>query len=554
MKKYSWIASIILFCNIFIVLNLISCTKPALEYKTTSDVNIVDYLRGYPNKFSEFVKILDRTNVTPFLNAYGAYTCFAPTNEAFKLYLKKIGKTSTDQLDTATLKNIIKLHLIADTITTGSFTDGKLPSPTMFGQYLITGVNDYGATLINRQAILIQPYNILTGNGYIHVIDSVLQPATQTIAQMLESNENYKIFTQLLKATGFYDTLNIVNNPDTTRKFLTCLAEPDSILAKQNIFSYSDMITRFGTSNPKNKSDSLYLYAAYHILPSLKYVADIVSAQSHLTLAPQSVLTVSLTGQNVLLNEIVFNGSFETGVPINRLKSDNTCSNGVLNVLSNQLLLKTRKPYRVDFDPADQPEIRKLTSTYRRAGKSQQFAYGTLQDVNWQQTKATVTYFTEAATSTNYYWWDDGFAFNSRTNFNNWIEFKTPLIVKGKYKFWCNFRRSSMGQFTQVTVDGDTLTDRYLDFATSRPRGIPTVLESLNYKVYTTNQSQTNNYGMCLGVVDIKTTDRHTLRLTCARDQGSGSANTVTMDFFQFIPVNDDQLRPLFGRDGAIVP
>ena len=554
MKKYTWFSSIIGFYSLVVVLTITSCTKPPLEYKTTSDVNIVDYLRGYPNQFSEFVKILDRTNISPFLNAYGAYTVFAPTNSAFKLYLKKVGKTSTDQIDTATLKDIIKLHLIADTITTGSFTDGKLPSPTMYrGQFLITGVNDFGATLINRQAILIQP-NILTGNGYIHVIDSVLQPATQTIAQVLESNGNYKIFTQLLKATGFYDTLNIANNPDTTRKFLTCLAEPDSILAKQNIFSYADMAARFRTINPKDKSDSLYLYTAYHILPSLKYVADIVSAQSHLTLAPQSVLTVTLSGQTVLLNEIVFNGVFEAGVPINRLKSDNTCTNGVLNVLSNQLLLKARKPYRVDFDPGDQPEIRKLTSVYRRAGKSQSFAYGTLQDVNWQQTKATVNYWTEASTSSNYYWWDDGFGFNLRTNFNNWIEFKTPLIVKGKYKFWCNFRRSSMGQYTQVTIDGDTLTDRYLDFATSRPSGIPTVLESLNYKVYTTNQSQKNNYGMCMGVVDIKTTDRHTLRLTCARDQGSGSANTVTMDFFQFIPINDDQLRPLFGRDGSIIP
>ncbi len=554
MKKHFFFAAFICLCSFVAVSMFTGCKKQSLEYKTTSDVNIVDYLRGYPNQFSEFVKILDRTNISPFLNAYGAYTCFAPTNSAMKLYLKKIGKTSTDQLDTATLKDIIKLHLIADTITTGSFTDGKLPSPTMYrGQYLITGVNNNGSTLINRQAILTQP-NILTGNGYIHVIDSVLQPATETIAQMLESNGNYKIFTQLLKATGFYDTLNIANNPDTTRKFLTCFAEPDSILAKQNIFSYSDITARFHTTNPKNPDDSLYLYTAYHILPALKYVADIVSAQSHLSLAPQSVLTVTLSGQTVLLNEIVFNGVYEAGVPINRLKSDNTCTNGVLNILSSQLLLKARKPFRVDFDPGDQPEIRKLTSVYRRAGKSQTFAYGTLQDVTWQQTKATVSYWTEASTSSNYYWWDDGFGFNLRTNFNNWIEFKTPLIVKGKYKFWCNFRRSSMGQYTQVSVDGEPLTDRYLDFATSRPSGIPSVLESFSYKVYTTNQSQKNNYGMCMGVVDIKTTDRHTLRLTCAKDQGSGSANTVTMDFFQFIPKDDDQLRPLFGRDGAIVP
>ncbi len=554
MKTNIWFTIFILFCSIFSISIFTGCKKQPPVYNTTSDVNIVDYLRGYPNQFSEFVKILDRTNISPFLNAYGVYTCFAPTNAAFQLYLKKIGKTSTDELDTATLANICKLHLIADTITTGTFTDGKLPSPTMYGQYLITGVTDYGATLVNRQAILTQP-NILTGNGYIHVIDHVLEPANLTIAKTIENNNNYSIFTQVLKATGFYDTLNINNNPDTTRKFLTCFAEPDSILAKQNIFSYADMLKRFNTTgNTKNKYDSLYLYTAYHILPALKYVADIVSAQSHLTLAPQSVITVSLSGQTVLLNQITFNGVFEPGIPINRTFSDITCTNGVLHTLSNQLLLKARKPYRVDFDPGDQPEIRKLTSIYRRAGKSQSFSYGQLQDVNWQQTKATVTYYVDASTSANNYWWDDGFSFNLRTNFNNWIEFKTPLIVQGWYYVWCNFRRASMGQYTQVSVD-DSILPRLCDFASSRPSGTPASLLSVNYKIYTINQTQKTNYGINVGLVYISTTDRHKIRLTCVKDQGTGSGNTVTLDFIQFIPQFDDsQILPLYGRDGSLKP
>lgn len=554
MKKYIWFIAVICFGAIVSVATLTGCKKQALEYTTTSDVNIVDYLRRYPDMYSEYVKVLDRTNISPFLNAYGAYTCFAPTNDAFKLYLKSVGKNTTDEIDTATLSNLCKLHLIVDTISTGSFTDGKLPSPTMYGQYLITSVNDDGATIINRQATMVQP-NILTGNGYIHAIDHILQPATLTIAKAIEANSKYSIFTQVLKATGFYDSLNIVNNKDTTRRFLTCIAESDSVLKNIGINSYADMVAKYNkTGNPKNPNDSLYLYAAYHIMPALKYVADIVSAQSHLTLAPQSVITVTLTGQTVLLNEVTFRGVLEPGIAINRANSDNSCTNGVLHNLNGGLVLKVRQPYRVDFDLGDQPEIRKLTSIYRRAGKSQSFSYGQLKDVNWQLATATVTYYVDAATTSNFYWWDDGFSFNLRTSVNNWIEFKTPLIVKGRYKVWMNFRRSNMGQYTQVSVDGVT-TPKICDFFSNVPTGITaTVLESQGYKRYAVNQTQNNNFAVLAGIVDITTTDRHTIRLTCIKDQGTGSTNAVTFDFIQFIPESDDQLRPLYGRDGAIVP
>jgi len=554
MKKYIWFIAVICLCAVVSISTLTGCKKQALEYTTTSDVNIVDYLRRYPDLYSEYVKVLDRTNISPFLNAYGAYTCFAPTNDAFKLYLKSVGKNSTDDIDTATLSNLCKLHLIVDTISTGSFSDGKLPSPTMYGQYLITGVNDNGATVINRQALMVQP-NILTGNGYIHAIDHVLQPATLTIAKTIEGNSKYSIFTQVLKATGFYDTLNIVNNADTTRKFLTCLAESDSVLKTIGINSYADIVAKYNkTGNPKNPNDSLYLYAAYHIMPALKYVADIVSSQSHLTLAPQSVITVTLSGQTVLLNEVTFNGVLEHGIAINRANSDISCTNGVLHDLSGGIVLKVRQPYRVDFDLGDQPEIKKLTTIYRRAGKSQSFTYGQLNGVTWQNTGSTVTYYVEAATTSNYYWYDDGFSFNLRTAVNSWIEFKTPLIVKGRYKIWYNLRRSNMGQYVQTTFDGVAL-GRIVDFTTAVTSGIiPTVLEVNGYKRYAVNQTQNNNYGVYGGIIDVTTTDRHTIRLTCIKDQGTGSTNAVTFDFIQFIPESDDQLRPLYNRDGTLVP
>ena len=542
-----------------LILTVLSgCKKQYLTLTTTEDVNIVDYMRKYPDQFSEYVKILDRTNISPFLNAYGTYTAFAPTNDAIKAYLVEIGKTSTDDIDTATLKNICKLHIIQDTISTPSFIDGKLYAPTMYGQFLVTGVTGEGVTIINRRAKITRP-NVLTGNGYVHVIDKVLIPATSTVAQLVEKNSRYSIFTQALKATGFYDSLNIVNNPDTTLRWRTLIAESDSSLNAGGIPTYAALKAKYNnTGNPKNPNDSLYLYMAYHVLPGIKYIADIVGQQSHKTMAPLEVVTVTINGEKVLLNEAVFNGVLEKGVPINRGLSDNSCSNGVYHEITGNILLKIRSPYLVNFDFAAQPEILKLTSIYRKPGKSQLFNYGQLADITWQNTTLqAVNYYCEGPTGTNNYWWDDGFGVNLRYGnpaANNWVEFKTPLLVKGKYEVWFMYRRANMGAYTQVSFDG-VPTGVIVDFTQSLPSTSSTdaALIAQGFKRYSFNNPNGNNIAQKAGTITVTTTDRHILRLQAVRDNGSGTGASVTLDFVQFVPLGTDPTRPLFARDGTIV-
>lgn len=542
---------------LFLVMVYISgCKKQNIRESTTTDVNIVDYMREYPEKFSEFLKILDRTNISPYLNAYGTYTVFAPTNDAVKLYLQQINKTSTDELDTVALRDLVRIHLIQDTVSTSSFTDGKLSTPTMYGQYLITGVTDAGITTVNRQALITQS-NILTGNGYIHVIDHVLQAAKLTLAKMIEQNTKFSIFTQALKATGFYDTLNIANNPDPTRRWYTLLAESDSVMRVSGINSYNDLVKKYNnTGNPKNPNDSLYLYVSYHILPGIKYVADIISAPSHTSLAPLNVVSANLIDQKVLLNQATFNGAVEPGVQINRANSDNSATNGVMHVLLGDIYLKVRTPVPVYFDVADQPELRKMTSIFRKDGKSVTLTLGQLADVTWQQ--GTINYFAEASTATNQYYWNDGLSFTLRAvaTTNNFIEFTTPLIVQGRYKVWICYRRGGHGVYTQTSFDGLPLS-RIIDLTQYYIGGTDAVAESQGFKKYTYNYSNpvadppTTQVAQLAGIINVSTTDRHKIRLTCIKDAGTG-ANGVTLDMIQFIPVEMDQQWPRFGKDGSL--
>ena len=175
------------------VLYTSSCKKIEIKPNTTGDVNIVGYLEKRADSFSLFKQILDRTETSSFLNAYGAYTVFAPTNSGVKTWLSAIGATSVETADINVLKEMVKFHILEDTVSTGSFKDGKLPVPTMYGQYMVTGTTNSGGIVsysVNRQATVLQS-NIRVGNGFIHVINQVLTPAKQTIAQQLEANPDY---------------------------------------------------------------------------------------------------------------------------------------------------------------------------------------------------------------------------------------------------------------------------------------------------------------------------------------------------------------------------
>lgn len=555
-----------------------SCKKLQYVTATTSDVNIYNYLVQNPTQFSEFAKMIDKAGYSSFLNAYGAYTLFAPTNDGVKKFLQETGKSSIDDFTQAEIQSIVKLHLIQDTINTSKFTDGKLPNVTMLGQYLLTGVTNVDGVsryTVNRQAVITQP-NIYLSNGDVHVLDNVLRPATKTVAQTVEANPDFSIFTQALKETGYYDSLNIVNNPDTTRRFLTVVAETNKALADSGFASYAALKARYSkTGNPKLATDSLHMYVAYHIFTDARYLADIVSTASVTTLQPLEVVTPKLVDETILLNDIDFNGVHEPGVELIRASSDITASNGVVHMAKAHFAVKLRIPVRVDFDVADQPELRKMPNVYRQAttanaitssGGGTSFARGTFADIttgsNTQQ--PYVSYCCVSPTQTTYYGWRADYLRipMGTTSRNLWVEFRTPLLVKGRYKVWIAYYRGKQSNNNpafpnRVEFDGQPM-QRTFDFSEQKPIGTPGELEALGYKQYTeaplTNLTpDINNVSRLVGTIDVASTDRHRIRITFAHPTSTGQELNY-LDMIQFIPINDNQQRPIFGRDGRVIP
>lgn len=537
-----------------------SCKKTEIVESTTSDVNIVGYLDKRTDSFSLFRQILDRTETSAFLNAYGAYTCFAPTNSAVTKYLAKIGATSVAAADLAVLKDMVRLHLLEDTVYTGSFTDGKLPVITMYGQFLVTSVaNKSGVSsyVVNRQATVLES-NIRVGNGIIHIIDEVLLPAAKTIAEQLAAKPEYSIFVQALQETGFYTRLNTVDANLATR-WKTVIAESNRALADSGITTYAQLKARYSqTGNPALANDSLHMYVAYHVTEGLKFLGDIIGTATHETWLPQEVISVKLIDQEVVINEDEFNGVLEIGVRLDRSKSDVAATNGVWHDAKAHYMVKYRKPTALYWDVSSFTEIMKLPAYYKRANynfarateadnpiKDHYWGWGPLAGTN------TLSYLYSASSSiTNY-------AYNSDVNMlpmglpNRpvWWEMKTPPIIKGRYKVWVCYRQqkqsSSSNMLCQVEVNG-TLMQRTMNFTETRPAGTDAELEAIGWKRYTEN---TSNLWAArqVGVIDFTTTKQQTIRITPL----VGTQNNNNLDMIHFIPVDENQILPRFRPDGT---
>jgi len=243
------------------------------------------------------------------------------------------------------------------------------------------------------------------------------------------------------------------------------------------------------TGNPLNPLDSLNIYVKYHIIPDTKYLADIVSASSHTTLAPLEVLASKLDDVKVLLNDLDFNGVHEKGVEIERSTSDLSATTGVLHTALAHFAPKVRQPSPVYWDVADFPEVRKLPAVFRRGNFS--FAYGAIKDITWDRTTNTMDYAYTTSSSINVFWGDYLSVPMGNTTRHNWIEFTTPIIIKGRYKVWICYR-AAKGSGTvglpggsnmpvQPSFDGVDLS-RQFNFCEQRPNLSDGELEALGWK------------------------------------------------------------------------
>lgn len=122
--------------------------------------------------FNTLAKALTAAGLVDTLKGPGPFTVFAPTDEAFA----KLPAGTLDDLlkpeNKAKLAAILTYHVVAGKVTAADVV--KLTSAKTVQGKEVTIKVDYGTVSINNAKVV--KADIITSNGVIHVIDTVLLP------------------------------------------------------------------------------------------------------------------------------------------------------------------------------------------------------------------------------------------------------------------------------------------------------------------------------------------------------------------------------------------
>ena len=119
--------------------------------------------------FNTLVTAVQAAGLVDTLKSPGPFTVFAPTDEAFA----KIPKDQLDALlkDKEKLRAVLTYHVVPGKVMAKDVAPGKVA--TVQGQSLTIGAS-YGNVTVDQAKVV--KTDIVTSNGVIHVIDSVVLP------------------------------------------------------------------------------------------------------------------------------------------------------------------------------------------------------------------------------------------------------------------------------------------------------------------------------------------------------------------------------------------
>ena len=258
--------------------------------------SIAGYLEQNESEYSYFIQLAEKGELIEALDSYNpdgnGYTLFLPRNSAFKKFFDRSANyDNIDDLlnDIEFAKVLCRYHVINVKIGSFDFPIGALPSETLSEDILTVGSRsglDTASLYINNIAP-ISVRNILASNGYIHVIDELLEPVVFSGYEWLKKNPQYSILTEIFELTGIKDKMGLTTTSSgfvITNKY-TILVEGDSIFVKEDIHSVQDLIQKVSPDNSDYTSETnpLYQFAAYHILEGVYFLDNFEGTNNYNT-------------------------------------------------------------------------------------------------------------------------------------------------------------------------------------------------------------------------------------------------------------------------------
>jgi len=441
MKQFNTMFRYLLFLTVVIIFS--NCAEEAQLWEAKSQEQLAaDYINSNPEIFSEFGKLMRETGLESVLNVRGPFTVFAPNDEAMFEYYQMKGVNSLDELDEEFKRNLMLTHIVGAALPTGDFGLGALRETNGLGDYIPTEFE--GSEIIVAKYSKVIKRDIRTANGFIHMVDKVLDPVVKDVFNIVSENPSYRILSEGLSITGLKDTLQIIDFPygqKVARTRFTILAVADTIFNRYGIYNIDDLIDWCGGHKDSVTfiTDPFYRFIEYHCLNGSFYLSDlntglypILSRDNNIFITIDDDYKINLDKKT---NE--YTGFF---VP----QSNFPAKNGAIHSINDILPVVEPEPATVSFETTDFFDMQQadyFRKYYFRWNKDED----QLAKVSW-----------EGDYLLYYFKINNGNRNNDCLSMNGWwsISITFPKVMKGKYKV--SIYQPGWGDVTNcmVYVDG----------------------------------------------------------------------------------------------------
>jgi uncharacterized surface protein with fasciclin (FAS1) repeats len=235
-----------------------------LSYQEKTRVfQMMDMLRT-DTSLSMTVEALDKAGLAGTLNTYGPFTLFAPDNNAFRNYLRNVGKARIADFTAEEIIILMTYHVLSARLKSADFIPGPQLAATGKGDFITLDISRGTKTeaLANGKARLYET-DIEYSNGILHKMDAVLDPPVLTIGAFLQQNPQYSIMTAGLQRAGLMDTLSALTDLSGVKIRLTLFAETNEVLQAAGITTFDNM-----------PIDELKDLMRYHIVPGSSFTSQ----------------------------------------------------------------------------------------------------------------------------------------------------------------------------------------------------------------------------------------------------------------------------------------
>ncbi|MDP4278017.1 MAG: DUF5108 domain-containing protein [Bacteroidota bacterium] len=568
--------------------------------KTGDDLELTNasYLQKNEGTFSLWIELLKYADMYNALNdASTTSTVFAPDNDAMKAFLAWKGVSSVTELSKSYARSVVQVNILNYDMEESSFINyveaGSIPIKTLFGSYLSASygyinkdvddvdlpdskLQDSLSIYLNNQA-KVKALARATSNGEVYTMSGVIHPLAETILDVLKNYKNYTIFVDAIEKTGFDQTIAVcsdtVYNLDGSYSVndvrFTCFAVPDEVYKKAGISTLDGLVSSLGAGNNyTDTTNALNQYVKYHFMNKNYTKSELFSFQE----AGQiNLLDTELPGEVMAFQSVGGADMINNCATI--IRSNITARNGLIHKVDNVMPIYEPTPVKVRWDFCNYPDIISFINAYGAAknlgelfytplsvkeypldlsldqrdgnfGTISSFAYVANSTKSSYSTWRKVGYFkccyissTEKTTNKYGAYMDNLMTVN--LGYAGWIQFKTPTIVKGKYKvvFYYAGTASLNSYYTGGSLTKFSLDDQQKSIYVWK--GLPGKF------IETAKQSNKLASGLAADVlwneVDFDKSESHTFKITMMDINAKTSSSYRQMwDYVEFIPISEN--------------